>query len=339
MDRVEFAKILKSIVIPEDVSDDELKKITKPISEAIMQMIPNSLFRYRCCDEKGLQIDAFKNDKIYSVTADKFNDPYDTLVKFDIDSVKTCIDLFLNYDMLKKLQQYFEQGNDVPNNIKQIFSPDAIKTFRTQILTTPKTEEIAHRIETFKAQLLSQIELWFPIYAEMSKKFVTIACFCEEFQSITMWSHYADYHKGFVLEYNSDELLALHSHSVLPVIYDDERYDASSYLIWFWAQMLEYKIPNPDTMAHMKGVLHKSKDWEYEKEWRMVDYLPRNIYEENVSSIFLKPKAIYYGCKISMKNKKKLHEIAKQKHITEYDMFINYSSSKYEMQCKPASFL
>lgn len=335
MDRIEFAKILKSIVIPEDVSDDELKKITKPISEAIMQMIPASLFRYRCCDEKGLQIDAFKNDKIYTVTADKFNDPYDTLVKFDINNIKQFINTFLSCDVLKEMQRFFQQGYDIPNNIKQIFSPKDIDAFKTLILTTPTTKEIENSIDEYKTQLLSQIEFWFPLYAKISKHLVTIACFCETVQSITMWSHYADYHKGFALEYNSNQLLRLKNLGIYPVIYDEERYDASIYLIWFWAHMTGYNIPQPDKMSHIKCVLHKSQEWEYEKEWRMINYLPRNILEENVSSVYLKPKAIYYGCEISQENKKDLHEIAIRKNIREYDMFINYSSSKYKMLCKP----
>ena len=335
MDRTEFAKILRAIVIPEGITNDELNKTVLPISMARIQMMPNSLFRYRSCDEEGRQIDAFQNDKIYAVTADMFNDPYDTLVQYDINSIRQFIDHYLNYDFFMQMQQYFEQGNDIPDNVKQIFSKEAVDNFKMQILTTPKAEETKNNIEIYKKQLLLQIESWFPIFAEISRKFVTIACFCESVQSVIMWSHYADFHKGFALEYNSEQLLAQNSFGVFPVIYDDERYDASSYLMWFWSQIMGYKIPNPDTMSHIRCVLHKSKDWEYEKEWRMVNYLPRDILKESVSAISQRPKAIYYGCKISQENKQKLHKIAKQKHIMEYDMVINYSSSKYEMLCKP----
>ena len=234
-----------------------------------------------------------------------------------------------------QLQQFFEQGNDVPDNVKQIFSTEAVDNLKMRILNTPKAEETENNIEICKKQILSQIEFWFPIYAEMSRRFSTIACFCESIQSVTMWSHYADYHKGFALEYSSEHLLEQNSFGVFPVIYDDERYDASSYLMWFWAHIMGYNIPNPDTMSHIKCVLHKSKQWEYEQEWRMLNYLPRDIYKESVSSIHQQPIAIYYGCKISMENKQRLHEIAQSKNIVEYDMYIDYSSSKYEMLCKP----
>lgn len=339
MDRTEFAKILKSIIIPEGISNEELNKVVFPISKAILQMLPNSLFRYRCCDDKGLQMDAFKYDKIYAVTADKFNDPYDTLVKFDIDNIKQVVDQFLNCDILKEMQQYFKQGNDVPDNVKQFFSPEAIDNLKMQILTISNIKEIENNIEDYKKQLLSQIEFWFPIYVEMNRKFATIACFCETIQSIIMWSHYADYHKGFALEYNSNELFEQQNIGVFPVIYDDERYEAPFYLMWFWAQMMGFKIPKPDMLSDIKCVLHKSKQWEYEKEWRMANYLPRNIFEESVSCISQKPIAIYYGCKISPENKLRLHEIAKSKKIAEYDMYIDYSSSKYEMLYRPTNLI
>ena len=150
-----------------------------------------------------------------------------------------------------------------------------------------------------------------------------------------MWSHYADFHKGFALEYDSNQLLGLKNVGIFPIIYDNNRYDASIFITWAFFHVMGLKIPNPDSLAHIKCVLHKSKDWEYEKEWRILDYSQsqQDIFKVFKSSISLKPKAIYYGCKISFENKQKLHKIARQKHIEEYDMSINYSSPKYEMLC------
>ena len=51
MDRSDFAQRLNSIVIPEEISEEERNKSVLPLSEAIVQMMPNSLFRYRPCDE------------------------------------------------------------------------------------------------------------------------------------------------------------------------------------------------------------------------------------------------------------------------------------------------
>jgi len=81
MERSDFEKRLQSIVILEGTPQNDLVGILAPISETITQMMPSSLFRFRTCDK--MQIDAFEKDELYAVTADKFNDPYDTLVRYD----------------------------------------------------------------------------------------------------------------------------------------------------------------------------------------------------------------------------------------------------------------
>ena len=57
------------------------------------QMMPNALFRYRPLNNdlknNNQQIDAFKNDALFAVTADRFNDSYDTLVRYDQEEIKT----------------------------------------------------------------------------------------------------------------------------------------------------------------------------------------------------------------------------------------------------------
>lgn len=85
MDRSDFEKRLQSIVIPGGTPQNELVRLLSPISEVISQMMPSSLFRFRTCNK--MQIDAFEKDELYAVTADKFNDPYDTLVFFDSEFI------------------------------------------------------------------------------------------------------------------------------------------------------------------------------------------------------------------------------------------------------------
>lgn len=59
--------------------------MTRHVSEAIREMIPKSLYRFRACNE--MFVNAFQYDTIYAVTADKFNDPYYTLVRYDLEGV------------------------------------------------------------------------------------------------------------------------------------------------------------------------------------------------------------------------------------------------------------
>lgn len=60
MDREEFAKWLYSTVIPEGTAPEDIQAITRPVSEAIKEMIPKRLFRYRVFDDRSMN--AFEND-------------------------------------------------------------------------------------------------------------------------------------------------------------------------------------------------------------------------------------------------------------------------------------
>lgn len=334
MNRVEFAKRLEGIQIQESTDPKVLYDSVLPISDALTQMMPNSLFRYRSCTEK--QIDAFQKDTIYAVSADLFNDPYDTLVRYDIDGIKDYVNALLESNTLVQLKKYLEEGNDFANNMKDSFPKGMVENIKAQILATD-FEEKKDFLAAYKSQMLQTIDFLYPLLADVSKRFVSIACFCESVQSITMWSHYADYHKGFALEYEMRPTLTKgikEGVGLYPVIYDDIRYDASQYMAWAFLKMFGINAPNPDVLSHTKCTLHKSRQWEYENEWRLVDYSMRNYLVENVTSINYKPTAIYYGVHIANENKERLHSIAKAKGIAEFDMYIDYTSPKYEMMYK-----
>ena len=75
---------------------------------------------------------------------------------------------------------------------------------------------------------------------------------------ILMWSHYADSHEGFCIKLLDDETNKFIA-----------RAQEVSYSV-------SYPIVNPiidDDMARMKkSLLTKAEHWEYEKEWRIIDY-------------------------------------------------------------------
>lgn len=81
MNRIELGRRKDAAVIPEGTSTEEMVKAVLPIREAISEMMPKSLFGFRSCND--MHIDAFEKNAIYAVTVDSFNDPYDTLLKYD----------------------------------------------------------------------------------------------------------------------------------------------------------------------------------------------------------------------------------------------------------------
>jgi hypothetical protein len=128
-----------------------------------------------------------------------------------------------------------------------------------------------------------------------------------------MWSHYASYHKGCSVEYdlqaNLNSPLAL---NLWPVIYRAELFDATPYLI---RSAHEQKFIYPFAFV---AALHKSPEWEYEDEWRVI--APLGAPQLSFNMPVPRPKAIYLGARISTAHKDLLLNIARRKSIAVFQM-------------------
>jgi hypothetical protein len=90
---------------------------------------------------------------------------------------------------------------------------------------------------------------------------------------------------------------------MLPVVYSDERFNASNFVISYFSTKLfktstNIFIPEDDKLAMHKVLLHKSKDWEYEKEWRLISLCKTTL------RVIQKPIGIYLGVNMPINVKK-----------------------------------
>lgn len=336
MDRFSFGNLIDSIIIPEGTPKEEIVKAVLPIREAIAEMMPKSLFRFRSCDDR--HIDAFEKDVIYALTADSFNDPYDTLLRYDLEGIRQYVDSVMSIEGLEKLKAFFVQGYDFIDEVKMLLSEEAWTIMKAGLQSTKDLTTLKDRVEDSRQQMLSLISTLFPILTSFSKRFSTIACFSEDVKSILMWSHYADSHKGFALEYDfrTTQSMPLERGALYPVVYSDERYDASVYITWQFMHVLGFHPKNPDITAFSKVALHKSRVWEYEREWRIIDPGPHDPTHPKPTVIHYKPMAIYYGENIPKDKYERLHQIAAEKGIREYKMDVDETAKVYEMRVRSA---
>ena len=334
MDRFSFGKLIDSIIIPEGAPAEEIVKTVLPIREAISEMMPKSLFRFRNCDDR--HIDAFEKDAIYAVTSDLFNDPYDTLLRYDMEGIRQYVERVMSIEGLEQLKAFFVQGYELADEVKMMLPEKVWISLKAGLESAEDLTTLKDRVETSRQQMLSLVSTLFPVLSAFSKRFSTIACFSEDVKSILMWSHYADSHKGFAMEYDFRPTLTmpLERGALYPVVYSDERYDASLYIAWQFMHVLGFHSKNPDITAFSKVALHKSKVWEYEREWRIIDPGPHDPIHPKPSVIHYKPVAIYYGESIPKDKQESLHQIAATKGIKEYKMDVDETAKKYEMRVR-----
>ena len=203
---------------------------------------------------------------------------------------------------------------------------------------------IQKRIPRFRLHILQAIKQ----AKEFLRTYPHIACFSETPSSPPMWAHYADSHKGFVLEYEfqdyftpclncKNECVFRHYELLYPVIYTKTRFNAKDFFSSYWSQIIlmnapvKVFIPKDDDLAIYKVLIHKSKDWEYEKEWRIISHC------EAYPMIKQRPTAIYLGAKMKNANKNYLIKIARKLKIKTYIMDIDITNTEYKMtpkECK-----
>lgn len=170
---------------------------------------------------------------------------------------------------------------------------------------------------------------------------VYMKCFSTNYNNTLMWSHYADENKGVCVEYD----LSLLEHSnpifkyVYPVIYENNRLfkldiEEISEIVetqkWLNYDIKENGIANYDVLLQtLLLFLFKSKDWEYENEWRII-YTKADLYLDNHTD-FSNPTidfdcatGIYLGYRINSEIKTNIIEIVDR---------INHKRKKLSRDC------
>lgn len=138
-----------------------------------------------------------------------------------------------------------------------------------------------------------------------------VTCFSQTYRQILMWSHYANKHEGYCVEYDCGENFELRN-MLYPIVYEKQRYDCSE--IYKNVNNIEY-IKN----IQANPILFKSPEWKYEEEWRVFcsqDYLNEKATFDNGNyQMKQKIKKIYLGIKFDEKKNRRFIEMCNERGI------------------------
>jgi hypothetical protein len=130
------------------------------------------LYKYRCVTERSLKM--LKEGKYYFASAHSFNDPLDCAVEpiYELPPVEKIIE-----NQAKVLQD-----ND------GISFQEALQ--KSQIIKTIPQSELEILLQRLRNSIQSMLQDDYGVLSLSAKN-----------DNILMWSHYADYHKGFCIEF------------------------------------------------------------------------------------------------------------------------------------------
>ena len=264
-------------------------------------------------------INNFKDEILYFNSPSRFNDPFDCYLGFSLKKALTE----------KIISNLEKQQNDTPEN-RQKFENSL-----SELLNGKKAFANAEEATFFYdgCQKLNSVSSIFRDYISRSFK---ISCLSERMDSSLMWSHYASKHAGFCLEYdfslemeNSSPDLKKAILGLFPVVYSEERpLIPNQFLDSGFLNEIENNRKTPDSILEdvFYGLLVKSIDWSYEKEWRII--IKSSLL--NDSKLKIPPRKVFLGANIKEKTKEKLLDIARIKHIPAYQMRL--SLDKYRLE-------
>lgn len=330
MNKDEFIKLLENTIIPGDCTD--WTPHMQPIEDALMEILPSSLYRFRSINEYSLS--ALDRNQIFFSRAKDFNDPYDTLISSNsFECIRQCDTENLS-GFMNVMGDLLSEGMAIPQDIMDLFPKNSLDRMVECIKLQVKDAKCGKREAPNWQETFTKLNDVVTNCERVLRNKDSYACFSENIKSMTMWAHYADYHRGYALSYNIKPLIQSRIKGVwlFPVIYSATRYEATNLLGWSTAQLLNLPMTRFDQLDIIKSALYKSLDWEYEKEWRLINTIDQ---DDPHPCLKYAPTGIYYGSRISEINKKILHNIAIEKGLKEYEMYIDRSSSDYQMRIRP----
>lgn len=264
----------------------------------------------------GSAIAIVKSGKVLLRSPIEFNDPFDSEPAFNEKNQRKAFDLIQNGSLLRYFLTSVEDGTiPFPEEQKWLFEKERDLLFgilRKDPHYSPipffnyyidyalkkdrKSSELAEKeYQRYRKTLDDKME-------EARSKLL-VSCFSQRNDSILMWSHYADSHRGVCLEFDEPKAAEFR-----PVVYSNKKLPLDVYEIasLYVGKMLLGEEPvfkDPKLLEKVSAPFYqKSKEWSYEKEVRCVyskgERREEIDYEEMRFFLRMSPiRKVYLGCR------------------------------------------
>ena len=291
------------------------------------------LFKYA---SMGSAIKIIKNSSVMLNSPNNFNDPFDSFIGIREDEKQKVLELTINYFIFKIFCDFVKR-TDLQLKLSQKVLFKTLKleiAAYIKILKKNKTysilpflndmvdkfsminPELKIAIEDAKDKLVNEI---IPSLEKMRSK-ARISCFSTKKDSILMWSHYADSHRGVCFEFEENrEYFKKVNYSTKKPFLNLSGAIARLLAYDFIGEKITYQDKEFANIM-LDSLFTKSMEWSYENEVRCVlsDEEINTLgyyYEGEKSFLKMKISKIYIGTKASGANLKELLYLADNRKI------------------------
>lgn len=243
--------------------------------------VPRSLFKYVAFGERFLE--QVCREVTYFADPASFNDPLDCQPVVVADSTDDELRTILAQMVVRRSQKEIDAA------MRRLRLKGEKAEARRAALTQSDANRLLGDIDYYAtfpdvedAAGYTRVMLIDTIQTELKKVYERgVFCLSAKFDSPLMWSHYGDQHRGFCVEYHSADAKDIGLHKVN---YGESR-EIKTSMISAWLVGNDPKVT--------KGVdrvclLTKSREWAYEREWRMIGDI-------GLTDSKLRMKAVIFG--------------------------------------------
>lgn len=241
--------------------------------------------------------------------------------KFDENHIDYLKNLFIEKKLYHSLPEKFNDPFECKPHYNFPKNSSKIKDIRKHLIKAAM--ERGHTKKSAQSLVLQRKKdfLQESIYNSIKNTFSTarIASFTTKKENLLFWSHYADSHKGFCVEYDS---------TVLPISY--------AYKVKYDDKYPEAVYPPLHNAVAFRPALVKSKAWKYEEEYRII-FVPYAAQQpdNDGTSLILKGtemKNVYLGANMSEDNKKSLIEMIEDGAFNPGIWIVSLSKSSFKLE-------
>lgn len=256
------------------------------------KQLPEILYKYRNFDARSISMLA--NNQIYFASPLDFNDPFDCVAHEHIFET-------LNPQSLELLARLHPQVS--PENITHENTQRLIEAIQQH----PEIQEIIAEQKDALPKFLNE---------------TGVLCLSACNDSILMWSHYANYHKGFCIGFKNN--IGVPESLIREVSYTDAR--NNDFIPLFLISQL---ITEEEAIKNLVKIFIFTKfiDWQYEQEWRIMGKKGIAIYPAHCID------RIIFGLNMPLEERNTIQHILKNQNVKFFEAV--KSKEHFSIEIKP----
>ena len=275
------------------------------------------IYKYICLKDA---ITSITQGRLKLSNPKSFNDPFDTKVQRDPEDIKItkeieiqsrktthlmeCLNLPYVKEALKRSPLFEKTKREFFEYVKKIENdPFYSEPFKYESLYKFLNLDESH-FEKLAIEEANKLEEKIKKETDEIIDGALVTCFSRKYDSLLMWSHYADKHKGVCIEYDrplSNDFIDMEYSDIRPKIKFESltRYESAVSIV---GREYDQEIQRKVQLDCMLPFITKSKEWKYEQEVRCLitkNGQNINLIKEGNDYFYKMPKPIkiYIGCR------------------------------------------